>query len=79
MDVALFSFGGISYGIIELMWRKYTHWTMVLTGGVCFLLLYRVFRCMAQAALWQKCVIGSSVITGVEFLVGCIVLFSRVD
>ena len=34
---ALFLFvGGISYGLLELLWRGRTHWTMLL-GGVCFL------------------------------------------
>lgn len=72
-NFVLFSFGGISYGLIEIIWRKYTHWSMVLTGGFCFMVLYRIFKKISDIALWQKCVIGSSVITSVEFVVGCIV------
>ncbi len=26
--------------MVEILWRGYTHWTMTLTGGVCFLVLY---------------------------------------
>ncbi|MBR2175684.1 MAG: hypothetical protein IJ861_01905 [Clostridia bacterium] len=72
-NLALFSIGGISYGLIEIIWRKYTHWTMVLTGGFCFVVLYRIFKRLVGIAMWKKCMIGSSVITSVEFVVGCAV------
>ena len=32
-DFKLFAFGGIAYGLIEILWRRRTHWSMVLTGG----------------------------------------------
>ena len=79
-NFALFSFGGVCYGLIEIIWRKYTHWTMVLTGGFCFVVLYRVFARLAHIALWQKCVIGSGIITTIEFFTGCIVnLWAKLD
>lgn len=72
-DGFLFSFGGIAYGLIELLWRRYTHWSMIITGGVCFVMLFRIFSKMQRISLLKKCLIGSAVITGVELLVGCIV------
>ncbi len=72
-DLIVFSIGGVLYGIVELLWRKYTHWSMILTGGLCFILLYKIFHKIVGAAIWQKCIIGSCVITCVEFVVGCIV------
>lgn len=36
-EVCLFLFGGISYCLIEISWRGYTHWTMGIVGGLCFL------------------------------------------
>ena len=72
-NITLFSIGGVSYGVIELIWRRYTHWTMVITGGVCFVLLYRIFKKLVHIALWKKCIIGSSLITFIEFISGCIV------
>ena len=66
-------FGGIVYGIIEIIWRRHTHWTMVITGGICFVLLYRIYRKLRKISLLAKCVIGASIITAVEFVVGCIV------
>lgn len=72
-NIALFSFGGLTYGLIEILWRRYTHWSMILTGGLCFTVLYRIFKKLTNIAMWKKCFIGSSVITTVELAVGCIV------
>lgn len=38
----LFLFGGAGYGLIELIWRGHTHPSMVVTGGICFVILYSV-------------------------------------
>ena len=35
----LFSFGGIVYVLIEMLWRGYSHWSMFILGGICFVLL----------------------------------------
>lgn len=72
-DVTVFSLGGIIYTIIEYLWRGYSHWTMMLTGSVCFLSIYRLFNYLKKISLPQKCVLGSLVITSVEFMVGCVV------
>ena len=69
----LFSFGGLTYGIIEILWRRYTHWSMIITGGVCFLLLFRIFNKAQRLTLLKKCLIGSAVITSIEFVVGVVV------
>lgn len=72
-DLLLLALGGISYGIIELLWRHRTHWSMVVTGGVCFVTLYRIFSKIKNTAIFIKCIIGSTVITVVELIVGCVV------
>ncbi len=72
-DFLLLVLGGTAYGIIELLWRHRTHWSMLLTGGVCFLSLYRIFAKIKNTAIIVKCIIGSTVITTVELIVGCIV------
>ena len=35
----IFLFGGVGYGLIELLWRGRTHPSMVLTGGFCFAII----------------------------------------
>lgn len=37
---AVCTVGSVGYSAIEVLWRGFTHWTMALTGGVGFLLLY---------------------------------------
>lgn len=65
--------GSAGYSALELLWRGFTHWTMAITGGICFLCLYRLnFRCLREH--WAlKCLKGSMLITGIEFAVGWIV------
>ena len=72
-DIAIFTIGGLSYALIEILWRGYTHWTMIITGGICFVVLFRVFSRITHAKLWQKCAAGAAIITAIEFAAGCIV------
>ena len=72
-DAMLFSVGGLAYAIIELLWRQRTHWTMIITGGLCFIALFRIFKKVKRAGLFFKCLIGSGVITGIELAVGVVV------
>ena len=70
---AVFLIGSCTYSCIELVWRGFTHWTMGLTGGTCFCILYNVYTRFERLSLFRKCAIGSAVITAAEFIVGCIV------
>lgn len=72
-DGALFSIGGLLYCAIEIVWRGYTHWSMILTGGCCCVVLIRVFGKITHFKTYSKCLIGSGIITSIEFLAGCIV------
>ncbi len=69
----VFLIGGIIYAAIELLFRKRTHWTMVIVGGTCFTLLYRIFNNVRFFSRFKKCAIGSGVITTIEFISGCII------
>lgn len=71
----LFVFGGVGYGLLEILWRGKTHWSMLLTGGLCFLALFRLFERAEGFSLKVKCVVGGAVITSFEFVSGC--LFNR--
>lgn len=69
---SVFVIGGIGYGIIELLWRGRTHWTMLLTGGFCFLIIY-FLNSLKRIPIAYKCAIGAASITVVEFFVGYVV------
>lgn len=69
----LFSFGGIVYILIELLWRGYSHWSMFVLGGACFLLLGLINEKYTwDIPLFIQMLIGSFIITIMEFIAGCI-------
>ncbi len=69
----VFLSGGILYSLVEILWRGYTHWTMTLVGGICFLLLYWMNGHMKGSAFLVRCLVGAGVITAIEFLTGLVV------
>ena len=71
-DFCLFSFGYSAYSLIELAWRRYTHYSMGLAGGLCFVVLYKIYNKYKNLSIFKKCVIGSAVITLVEYIFGVI-------
>ncbi|MCQ2436475.1 MAG: putative ABC transporter permease [Clostridia bacterium] len=68
-----FLFGGFGYGLIEVIWRGRTHISMVITGGVCYLLLRLIGMKMADRGILLRCAAGAVGITATEFAVGCVV------
>lgn len=71
--ITVFGFGGVIYGLVEVVTRGYTHWSMFLTGGLAFLLIYIVNSKLGDKSLFLRCLIGCVIITSLEFTVGCIV------
>lgn len=68
---AIFILGALGYPLLELLWRRRTHWSMSLAGGICMVLLLIVSRLpFSQPILW---ILGALSITAVEFTIGCIV------
>ena len=63
--------GAALYGLMELCWRGWTHWTMLLCGGLCFTLMYLVSG--SELSLFKKWILSTCIITTVEFIAGCIV------
>ena len=73
-EIILGFIGGLLYIIIELIWRGYSHWTMFVLGGLCFVCLGRINEVIPwNMPLWQQALIGTAIITGLEFITGCIV------
>lgn len=72
-QLTVFATGAAGYPVIELIWRQSTHWSMALAGGTCLLLLYNLYGKFTKLSLGMKCVLGSGVITAVEFVAGLVV------
>ena len=66
--------GGTVYVFIELMWRGYSHWSMFLLGGICFIALGLINEVIPwEMPLTAQMFIGCIIITALEFITGCIV------
>ena len=70
----LFVTGGLLYNLVELVFRGWSHWTMFFLGGLCFICLGAINEVISwDMPLCQQIGIGSGIITGLEFVTGCIV------
>lgn len=66
--------GGTVYVFIELLWRGYSHWSMFLLGGICFIALGLINEIIPwEMPLTAQMFIGCAIITVLEFITGCIV------
>ena len=65
--------GGMMYYIVEIMARGHSHWTMFLTGGICFVLVGLLNEITPKMPLLWQMFISMAVITVIEFAVGCVV------
>lgn len=75
MEAFLFFIGGKLYTLIEILWRGFTHWTMFILGGGCFVImgLLNEYRFSWKDSLLKQSVISAVIITIFEFITGCIV------
>lgn len=73
--VVLFLFGGISYFLIEIFWRGYSHIGMLILGGLCFVLIGSIngyyFKYKKRPILLQL-IMSSLIITILELIFGLI-------
>ena len=72
-NAALFVVGGIVYALIEILWRGYTHWTMAVASGLCFLLIGFLNEDFTwDMTLLYQGVVGALIVTTVELSFGII-------
>ena len=70
----LFFVGATIYVIIEQLYRGYSHWTMFLLGGICFIALGLINEVIPwDMPLLLQMFIGGVIITVLEFITGCVV------
>lgn len=73
IEITVFALGAAAYGLTEVLFRGYTHWSMVLTGGACVLTLYYLQGWLLAMPLVLGALAGALIITFYEFFVGVIV------
>ena len=70
----LFFVGATIYVVIEKLYRGYSHWTMFLLGGICFIALGLINEVLPwDMPLLLQMFIGGMIITVLEFITGCVV------
>lgn len=73
--LVLFFIGAFAYCGIEIIWRGYTHWTMGVLGGVCFIDIGLINNSRFFYHLMpfrEQMVLGGLIVTVMEFMAGCI-------
>ena len=67
-------FGGSTYATTEVLYRGYSHWTMVILGSIVFILLGGLNKFIPWSlGFIQQVLIGTFIVTLLEFATGCIV------
>jgi uncharacterized membrane protein len=69
----LFTGGGIIYGGMEVFYREYTHWSMFITGGLCFVLIGALRYSPCDIPVTVRMLIGAGIITVLELACGLLV------
>ncbi len=67
-----FAVGAIGYGLAEVIFRGYTHWSMALAGGT-VLVLFTLINQSRNIPLIIRCLLGMVIITSIEFGIGMLV------
>lgn len=72
--LVLLVIGGIIYYGIELVYRGYSHWTMMLVGGIAFICIGEINEFLDwDTPLIKQSVLGGAIVTVIEFVAGCII------
>lgn len=71
----LFYLGGMCYAGLELLWRGFTHWSMFVLGGICFVLVGNLKRLRPGKRLSVRVTEAALLITLLEL--GCGLLVNR--
>lgn len=73
-EVILLLIGGLVYMGIEILWRGYTHWTMGIVGGLCFVLIGLINELFNyEMPIEYQAIISAVIVTVVEFISGMII------
>lgn len=72
--LVLFFIGGTIYVSLEHIWRGWSHWTMFILGGICFIALGLINEVLDwDTPMVLQMAIGCAIITTLEFITGCVV------
>lgn len=64
--------GGVMYMLIEIAWRGYTHWSMGILGGVCFVAVGLLNEIQQRPPIILQMAQGAVICTVMELLAGLV-------
>ena len=68
----LFIIGAVGYAAIEVIWRGRTHWSMMIAGGMCFVIFSLVAGWLRGRSILIKATVCALGVTAVEFIFGVV-------
>lgn len=68
----IFLAGAVGYGLMEIIWRGYTHYSMLLAGGIVLLGAYIINRYNVRSHLLLRAFAVTLLIITVELLFGLV-------
>lgn len=72
--IILLHTGGSIYWLIEIFYRGYSHYSMYMLGGICFISCGMINEYFTwEMPLWKQMSISAVIITVLEFIVGLVV------
>lgn len=72
-NLGLFAIGGLLYYLVEIWWRGYSHISMFVVGGICFVLIGLINEYLSfETTLWKQQLIATVIVTGIELVAGLI-------
>ena len=71
-DILVFLVGGVGYALLEIIWRGYTHPTMIAAGGICFLAFSYIAEKLKSLPLLIKAFCAAIFVTALELVFGLV-------
>ena len=68
----LMAIGGAIYYGIEILARGFSHWTMFLVGGLCFVIVGLINEITPTMPFVHQMLLSAACITIIEFISGCV-------
>ena len=68
----IFIIFGISYFTLEILYRGYSHWTMIFLGGIVSVLIGLINEITPNMRMWKQMILVTILITVFEFILGYI-------
>ena len=72
-NAVLFYLGGMGYVGLELLWRRRSHSSMFVLGGICFLALGSLKKSTPSLPSPLRAIAGAGIITALELAAGLLV------